>query len=109
MRATLLAATLFLSGAAAAQSVAPADRGPPHRHRSAGADPGGKGRHTPTAALVSATTAPAELMDLSDEIGTIAPDKVANIIAVSGAPLTDPRVLLKMRFVMAAGRTILLD
>jgi imidazolonepropionase-like amidohydrolase len=109
MRATLLAATLFLSGVAAAQSVAPADRGPPHRHRSAGADPGGKGRHTPTAALVSATTAPAELMGLSDEIGTIAPDKVADIIAVSGDTLTDPRVLLKMRFVMAAGRTIPLD
>ncbi|MFN7399589.1 MAG: amidohydrolase family protein [Sandaracinobacter sp.] len=68
-----------------------------------------KGGMTPRAALVSATTGAADLMGLSDEIGTIAPGKAADIIAVSGDPLTDPRALLKMRFVMAAGRTIPLD
>jgi imidazolonepropionase-like amidohydrolase len=68
-----------------------------------------KGGLTPRAALVSATTAAAELLGLSDEIGTIAPGKSADIIAVNGDPLGDPRALLKMRFVMAAGRTIALD
>ncbi len=68
-----------------------------------------KGGMTPRAALVSATTGAAELLGLSDEIGTIAPGKSADIIAVNGDPLGDPRALLKMRFVMAAGRTIPLD
>lgn len=68
-----------------------------------------KGGMSPRAALVSATTGAAELLGLSDEIGTIAPGKSADIIAVNGDPLSDPRSLLKMRFVMAAGRTIPLD
>ncbi len=68
-----------------------------------------KGGMTQRAALISATTGAAELLGLSDEIGTIAPGKSADIIAVSGDPLTDPRALRKMRFVMASGRTIPLD
>lgn len=68
-----------------------------------------KGGMTPRAALVAATTGAAQLLGLSDEIGTIAPGKSADIIAVNGDPLTDPRALLRMRFVMAAGRTIPLD
>jgi imidazolonepropionase-like amidohydrolase len=68
-----------------------------------------KGGMTPRAALVSATTGAAELLGLSDQVGTIAPGKSADIIAVSGDPLADPRALLKMRFVMASGRTIPLD
>lgn len=68
-----------------------------------------KGGMTPRAALVSATTGAAELLGLSEDIGTIAPGKSADIIAVTGDPLTDPRTLLGMRFVMASGRTIPLD
>jgi imidazolonepropionase-like amidohydrolase len=68
-----------------------------------------KGGMTPRAALVSATTGAAELLGLSAEVGTIAPGKSADIIAVDGDPLSDPRALGKMRFVMAAGRTIPLD
>jgi imidazolonepropionase-like amidohydrolase len=68
-----------------------------------------KGGMTQKAALVAATTGAAELLGLENEIGTIAPGKAADIIAVSGDPLTDPKSLEKMRFVMAAGRTIPLD
>jgi imidazolonepropionase-like amidohydrolase len=68
-----------------------------------------KGGMTQQAALVSATTGAAELLGISAETGTIEAGKAADIIAVSGDPLTDPRSLLKMRFVMAAGRTIPLD
>ncbi|MGL6044561.1 MAG: amidohydrolase family protein, partial [Sandaracinobacteroides sp.] len=68
-----------------------------------------KGGMTQRAALVSATTGAAELLGLSAEIGTIAAGKSADIIAVTGDPLTDPKSLLKMRFVMASGRTIALD
>ena len=68
-----------------------------------------KGGMTPRAALVSATVDAAALMGLSDETGTIAVGKSADIIAVEGDPLSNPRALEKMRFVMAAGRTIALD
>jgi imidazolonepropionase-like amidohydrolase len=68
-----------------------------------------KGGMSQQAALVSATTGAAELLGISAETGTIEAGKSADIIAVSGDPLKDPRSLLKMRFVMAAGRTIPLD
>jgi imidazolonepropionase-like amidohydrolase len=68
-----------------------------------------KGGMTPRAALVSATVGAADALGLSGEIGTIEPGKSADIIAVDGDPLSDPRTLEKMRFVMAAGRTIPLD
>lgn len=68
-----------------------------------------KGGMTPRAALVSATIGAADLLGLSAETGTIAIGKSADIIAVDGDPLVNPRALEKMRFVMAAGRTIPLD
>lgn len=68
-----------------------------------------KGGMTPRAALVAATTTAAQVLGLSDEIGTIAPGKSADIVAVTGDPLTDPRVLEKMRYVMAAGHPVALD
>ncbi len=68
-----------------------------------------KGGMTPRAALVSATVGASELLGIADDAGTIAVGKSADIIAVEGDPLTDPRALEKMRFVMAAGRTIPLD
>lgn len=68
-----------------------------------------KGGMSQQAALVAATTGAAELLGLSGETGTIEAGKAADIIAVAGDPLSDPRALLKMRFVMTAGRTIPLD
>lgn len=61
---------------------------------------------TPREALVSATVTAAELLGLGDEIGTLAPGKAADIIAVNGNPLQDVTVLEKVQFVMARGRAV---
>jgi imidazolonepropionase-like amidohydrolase len=55
-------------------------------------------------ALASATTVAARLLDLENEIGRIAPGFSADIIAVTGDPLADVRVLERVDFVMARGR-----
>lgn len=68
-----------------------------------------KGGMTQRAALVSATVTAAELMGLEQEIGTIAPGKSADIIAVAGDPLNDPDSLSRMEFVMAQGKIIPLN
>ncbi len=55
-------------------------------------------------AIRSATLHAARLLDMEDELGQLAPDMKADVIAVSGNPLEDIETLLKMDFVMAAGR-----
>ena len=60
----------------------------------------------PVEALKAATVNAAELLGLASEIGTIAPGKSADIIAVGGDPLADVRVLKKVDFVMARGDVI---
>ncbi len=59
---------------------------------------------TPMSAIEAATVNAADLLGLSEEIGTIEPGKVADIVAVRGDPLNDVGVLRQMRFVMARGR-----
>ena len=44
-----------------------------------------------------------ELLDLSDEVGTIASGKSADVIAVDSSPLDDVSVLQRVAFVMARG------
>jgi imidazolonepropionase-like amidohydrolase len=61
---------------------------------------------TPREVLVSATTATADLFGISDETGTLAAGKAADIIAVDGDPLADAGALVKVTFVMAAGRVV---
>ena len=61
---------------------------------------------TPVTALQAATVNAAELLGLSDEIGTIEPGKSADIVAVSGDPLSDVTVLKRPAFVMASGRVV---
>src|SRR5512142_2786272 len=58
---------------------------------------------TPAQALHSATVDAAELLGMQDQIGTIAPGKLADIVAVPGDPLTDITVLEKVSFVMKDG------
>jgi imidazolonepropionase-like amidohydrolase len=61
---------------------------------------------TPAEAISSATTAAAKLLDLEREIGQIAPGFSADLIAVTGDPLADIRVLQKVDYVMVRGREI---
>ena len=56
-------------------------------------------------ALASATTNAALALGMEGEIGRIAPDYSADLIAVSGNPLADVRVLEKVDWVMVRGRT----
>lgn len=53
--------------------------------------------------LVAATVNAAELLDISDQAGTLEPGKSADIIAVDASPLEDLSELESVRFVMARG------
>jgi imidazolonepropionase-like amidohydrolase len=58
---------------------------------------------TPMQAIRSGTVVPAELLGWSDKIGTIAAGKWADIVAVSGDPLSDITELQRVKFVMKGG------
>ena len=58
----------------------------------------------PIDAIRAATTSAAELLGLNSEVGSIAPNYSADIIAVDGNPLQDISTLGKVRFVMKKGR-----
>ncbi|MHA7816617.1 MAG: metal-dependent hydrolase family protein [Pseudohaliea sp.] len=57
----------------------------------------------PMEAIKAATVNAAELLRVSDELGSIAPGRYADIVAVAGDPLTDITVLENMAFVMKGG------
>ena len=57
-------------------------------------------------ALASATTEAARVLGMENEIGRIAPGYSADMIAVSGNPLEDVRVLEKVDWVMVRGRPV---
>jgi imidazolonepropionase-like amidohydrolase len=59
---------------------------------------------TPMQAIQAATTNAADLLGRSAEAGSIKAGKYADIIAVSGDPLTDVRVLENVPFVMKDGK-----
>jgi imidazolonepropionase-like amidohydrolase len=58
---------------------------------------------TPAQAIRAATSAAADLIGRSQDVGTIQPGKYADIIAVSSDPLQDVRALEKVGFVMKGG------
>ena len=58
---------------------------------------------TPIQAIQSATSGAADLLGHANEVGSIKPGKWADLIAVTGDPLTDIRVLENVKFVMKAG------
>ncbi|GAC1428911.1 MAG: amidohydrolase family protein [Terriglobales bacterium] len=58
---------------------------------------------TPAQAIRSATATAAELLSMQDKVGTIEPEKFADIVAVSGDPLSDVSVLEKIDFVLKSG------
>jgi len=58
---------------------------------------------TPMDAIKAATVHTADLLDLSDELGTLEPGKAADLIAVGASPLDDITELERVRFVMRDG------
>lgn len=61
---------------------------------------------TPATAITAATTNAAELLGLGKEIGALRPGMAADLIAVSGDPLVDVKVLKAVQFVMKGGRVV---
>jgi imidazolonepropionase-like amidohydrolase len=55
-------------------------------------------------AIQAATTADADLLGVSSQLGSITKGKLADIIAVRGDPLRDVRLLEDVPFVMKEGR-----
>src|SRR5439155_8527169 len=58
---------------------------------------------SPMDAIRSATSRAADLLDMTDDLGVIAPGAYADVIAVNGYPLRDVNVLKDVRFVMKDG------
>jgi len=58
---------------------------------------------TPADAIKAATVTAAELLNLSDLVGALAPGKSADLIATAGDPLSDVGELERVAFVMARG------
>ena len=58
---------------------------------------------TPMQAIQSATSAAADLLGRSNDMGSVKPGKYADMIAVAGDPLTDIRLLENVQFVMKDG------
>jgi hypothetical protein len=59
---------------------------------------------TPYEALRTATVLPAASLGLEDDLGTVEPGKVADLVIVDGDPLEDIDDLIDVRTTMAAGR-----
>src|SRR5213593_961754 len=59
---------------------------------------------TPMQAIQSATSNAADLLGKSDLLGSLKSGKYADIIAVSGNPLADVRLLENIKFVMKEGK-----
>jgi len=58
---------------------------------------------SPIDAIKAATAKAAELLDVKGELGVIAPGAYADIVAVSGDPLTNMDALKEVNFVMKDG------
>ncbi len=58
---------------------------------------------TPAQALRSVTVSGADLLGLADQIGTVEPGKLADLVAMQGNPLSDIKTLESINFVMKEG------
>ena len=59
---------------------------------------------SPMDAIKSATTRAADMLEMSGQVGVVAPGGYADIIAVAGDPLKDIKELGKVQFVMKDGK-----
>ena len=57
-------------------------------------------------ALVMATRIPAEMLGVTDDLGTIQPGRYADIVAVKGNPIDNIELLLDIPFVMKGGQIV---
>jgi imidazolonepropionase-like amidohydrolase len=64
---------------------------------------------TPMAAIQSATSRAAEMLDMTGRLGVVAPGAFADVVAVTGDPLKDVRALEHVTFVMKDGRVFRAD
>lgn len=58
---------------------------------------------SPADAILSATVNSADLLGISDTLGTLEPGKLADIVAVNGNPLDDIKLMERVSFVMKDG------
>ncbi|MDE0245573.1 MAG: amidohydrolase family protein [Gammaproteobacteria bacterium] len=61
---------------------------------------------TPEEAIVTATVNAAALIGMEDELGTVEPGRIADLIAVSGNPLSDISALRNVQVVIQGGRVV---
>ncbi|NBD08371.1 amidohydrolase family protein [Corallococcus sp. c25j21] len=61
----------------------------------------------PVEILRAATVNAAELLRMQDRVGSLEPNKLADLLAVEGDPLKDIRALKQVRFVMKDGQVVL--
>jgi imidazolonepropionase-like amidohydrolase len=61
---------------------------------------------TPMQAIKSATSVAATLMGWGDRVGSLAPGRYADLVAVPGDPLKNLRILESVPFVMKGGRVV---
>ena len=61
---------------------------------------------TPLQTIRAATSEAAKLMGWEDRVGSIAPGRFADLVAVSGDPLTDITELERVKFVMKGGQVV---
>ena len=61
---------------------------------------------TPLQALQAATSRPAEMLGMQEDIGSLEANKFADIIAVDADPTADISALRKISFVMKGGQTV---
>ncbi|RKH54223.1 amidohydrolase family protein [Corallococcus sp. AB050B] len=61
----------------------------------------------PVDILRAATVNAAELLRMQDQVGSLTPDKRADLLAVEGDPLKDLQALMQVRFVMKDGQVVL--
>jgi imidazolonepropionase-like amidohydrolase len=64
---------------------------------------------TPLEAIQAATVGAAEHLRIQNEAGRLAPGMPADLVAVSGDPLTDVTELERVRFVMKGGQVFRAD
>ena len=59
---------------------------------------------TPMQAIQSATSRAAELLEMKGQLGVIAPGAYADVVAVSGDPVANVKLLQNVGFVMKDGQ-----